>query len=61
VDSVEVVERTLTIQVVVLVEVTPVDLHQITVETGKAVEEDPLTMEPTLWQRKAFKLEWDLL
>ena len=57
----EVVEPTLTIQVVVLVEVTPVDQQQITVQTMKAVEVDPLTMEPTLWQRKVFKLEWDLL
>ena len=61
VDSVEVVEPTLIIQVVDLVEVTPVDQHQITVETGKAVEVDPITMEPTLWQHKVFKLEWDLL
>jgi hypothetical protein len=61
VDSVEVVEPTLIIRVVVLVEVTPVDQPQITVQTGKAVEEDLSTVEPTLWQHKAFKLEWDLL
>jgi alpha-D-ribose 1-methylphosphonate 5-triphosphate synthase subunit PhnH len=61
VDSVEVVERTVAIQVVVLVEVTPVDLHQITVETGKAVAVDLPTVELTQWQHKVFKLEWDLL
>jgi hypothetical protein len=56
-----VVEPTVAIQVVVLVEVTPVDQPQITVETGKAVAVDLSTVEPTLWQHKAFKLEWDLL
>ena len=61
VDSVVVVEPTVAIQVVDLVEVTPVDLHQITVETGKAVEVDLSTVELTLWQHKVFKLEWDLL
>jgi hypothetical protein len=61
VDSVEVVEPTVAIQVVVLVEVTPVDQHQITVETGKVVAVDLSTVEPTLWQRKVFKLAWDLL
>ncbi|NBY25900.1 MAG: hypothetical protein EBQ71_00685 [Betaproteobacteria bacterium] len=61
VDSVVVVEPTLIIQVEVLVEVTPVDQLQITVQTGKAVAVDLSTVEPTLWQRKAFNLEWDLL